>query len=242
MLRPALFSAAGVVGGTWLFVSAFKKLRLRRAVQDTPLARVRSAALGRDEFAGRALPAAQPLRGPFSGLPCVWYRWKVEEERRDSKGNVHWTTLGQGESFEAFALDDGTGSLRVEPRGAEVEPTDPLVYRTGGVLGAGLPPGPAAAEWASAGIFASRRRLSEWTVAPDTSVFAVGVLRSLADPATGTELKVLMQGTQGEPFFISSRSRAEVERELAWSVWLRMAGGALLAVASAAVGMAALGG
>jgi hypothetical protein len=239
--RIVVYCIFGLGLGIWLFISSFKKLRLRRAVENTPRSKIRSAAMGKCEVQGRAKVLGEALTGPFSGLPCLWYHWKVEEARRDSRGNTSWSTLDEGKSFEAFSLEDETGSIRIEPRGAEVESSDPLVYLSGSLHMMSQPKGPEVSRWiGSAGIFSSERRLSEWMIYPEVSVLVLGVLREVENPLSSTPEKVIMLGRAEDTFFISTHSQQEVEQELFWSVWGRMLGGACLAIASLALGAAVL--
>lgn len=93
-------------------------LRRARAIADTPTSRIVSAAQGYVELLGigKSL-AGLPLHGPLNGLPCLWYRYKVER-RRDDK----WHLESSGESTDSFLLDDGSGVCVVDPEGAEVLP------------------------------------------------------------------------------------------------------------------------
>jgi hypothetical protein len=90
-----------------------------RTIADIPTAKIRSAPQGYVELAGQALPQAGPVSGPLTGLPCVWYRFQVEE-RRGSGKNQHWVTVDQGEAKGPFLLNDGTGRCQVLPAGAEL--------------------------------------------------------------------------------------------------------------------------
>jgi hypothetical protein len=228
--KLALLCVLGLLGGLWIFFSAFKRLRLRRAVAGTPTSKARSAAMGACELKGLARELDLPILGPFSGLPCVWYRWKVEEERSDSKGNRSWHTVDEKNSIEPFLLEDSSGRLRVDPHGAEVEAPKLLSYTSGAFSMASRPSGPQAAGWLNFG----RRRLSEWRIEQAMPVYALGVLRPGSTLPGQAPDPVLSQGRVGEPFFISTSSEAEVLSELVWSVWGRMLLGAALGVASAA--------
>jgi hypothetical protein len=53
----------------------------------------------------------------LTGLPCCWYRWRIEKRRRSGRSE-HWVTVDQGELERGFLLDDGTGECIVEPQGA----------------------------------------------------------------------------------------------------------------------------
>lgn len=97
-------------------LDAFWRLRL---ITDTPTARIRSAPQGYVELSGRALPHAGTLAAPLTKLPCVWYRFRIEEQRRGGKRN-DWVTVEQGEHDGPFLLDDGTGVCLIDPAGADL--------------------------------------------------------------------------------------------------------------------------
>ena len=232
-LKLAFLCAAGALGGPWLFFNAFARLRLRRAVEDTPTSKARSAAMGKCELKGLAREIDLPILGPFSGRPCVWYHWKVEEERSDSKGNKSWHTLDERHSLEPFYIEDATGRLKVDPDGAEVEAPQLLLYSSGAFSGA-VPPGPQAAPWLANGILGSRRRLSEWRIDQARPVYALGVLRPVKPGPEAEPEPVLTRGRDKEPFFISTLSEQELLSELGWKVWGSMVLGALIGTAGAA--------
>jgi hypothetical protein len=95
---------------------AFWRLRL---ITDTPTARIRSAPQGYVELSGRALPHAGTLTAPLTKLPCVWYRFRVEEQRRGGKRN-DWMLVDEGKHEGPFLLDDGTGVCLIDPAGADL--------------------------------------------------------------------------------------------------------------------------
>jgi hypothetical protein len=90
-------------------------LRRRRAITDTPTSRIASAAQGYVELSGKGRPPDPPLSSHLTALPCLWYRWQVEEGRgKNSK------TVDSGESEVPFLIDDGSGRCLVDPEGAEI--------------------------------------------------------------------------------------------------------------------------
>jgi hypothetical protein len=113
---------SGVVASLALFIGASLLGWLRavlqgRQISDTPTSRIASAAQGYTELRGHGEPlAGTPLLSPVNGLPVLWYR--VETMRRTSDNKwVHESTV---ESDASFLLDDGSGSVAVDPEGAEM--------------------------------------------------------------------------------------------------------------------------
>ena len=91
--------------------------RRYRQIADTPTSRVASAAQGYVELLGHAaqLPDAALLT-KFRQLPCVWYRYQVEEKGSDDK----WSVKDVGESDDPFLLSDATGQCVIDPEHAEI--------------------------------------------------------------------------------------------------------------------------
>ncbi len=96
----------------WL--SALKRLR---TIRDTPTSKVASAAQGYVELTGRGKPFGDaPLVSKLRMLPCLWYRYKVEQHTSKDK----WQTVDSGESSDSFLLRDDTGDCVVDPEYAEI--------------------------------------------------------------------------------------------------------------------------
>jgi len=99
----------------WL--SALHRLRM---VRDTPTSKVASAAQGYVELIGRGRPFGDtPLLSKFHLLPCLWYRYKVDERHKTKEGHS-WRTIDSGESSDSFVLRDDTGDCVVDPEHAEI--------------------------------------------------------------------------------------------------------------------------
>ena len=75
---------------------------------------------GRIELRGTARPVDDetPLRSPFSDTPCLVCEYEVEEYDSSGKGS-NWTTVDSGTEWVPFRLEDDTGSVRIEPAGAD---------------------------------------------------------------------------------------------------------------------------
>ncbi|MGB6604051.1 MAG: GIDE domain-containing protein [Steroidobacteraceae bacterium] len=117
---------AAIAGALALFAlyRFFARLRTDRAVADTPLVHLRSAAQGYVKVVGVSRPpGAAPTAAPLSRRPCVWWDFQVAEEHRDSKGRKYWDTVERATSVEPFVLADEDSQCLVGPVHADVTPT-----------------------------------------------------------------------------------------------------------------------
>ena len=124
-----LVLGVAIVGGGWF---AFRWLHIARMLEDTPTSRIRSAAQGYVELAGRcgALSGTTNL-APLTQRPCVWWQYRVQRRTGStSRGNqrTKWQTVNSGRSEQPFLLDDGTGECIVQPAGAEVLTTETTTW------------------------------------------------------------------------------------------------------------------
>jgi len=91
-------------------------LNRMRTIRDTPTSKIASAAQGYVELAGRGYPFGEPLLGQLSRLPCLWYRYRIEQRNTENE----WKTTDKGESDGTFILRDETGECVVDPEQAEI--------------------------------------------------------------------------------------------------------------------------
>lgn len=120
-LALAIVAAAATVYAVYrLFVS----LRRDRFAADTPVARIRSAAQGYVHLEGNAGPPPEGAsNAPLSGLPCVWWDYRIEQRRPVGNGRHEWHVIDRASSVAAFSLRDADGECLVGPVGADVTPT-----------------------------------------------------------------------------------------------------------------------
>ncbi|WP_435319264.1 GIDE domain-containing protein [Haloarchaeobius sp. TZWSO28] len=69
------------------------------------------------EIEGSAKLHEEYVRSPFTDAHCLVCRWKVEEYRSSGK-NSHWATIDEGTWWRPFRVEDDTGQVLVDPRGA----------------------------------------------------------------------------------------------------------------------------
>lgn len=162
---------ASVVG----FVFAFIFFRRARIIEDTPTSKIRSAAQGYVELAGRGeLMEGEPIIAPLTSTPCTWYRYKVEKIN-----DRHSRVVASGTSEELFALVGSTGRCVIDPEGAAVTcktkkvwyefsyPSQRNSYKSGSFLGR----------------LGGRYRYTEERMHPGESLYAIGMFMSVGGGA-----------------------------------------------------------
>jgi hypothetical protein len=120
--NPAGFLIWCVLGfalGIVLFFWGFRLLQRRRLILDTPLSKIRSASMGMVEISGQAV-GPYTMTAPVSGRSCYYYRTQVWEWKQNGK-NKQWVQAAAECMHVPFFVDDNTGRLMVDPRGAELD-------------------------------------------------------------------------------------------------------------------------
>lgn len=163
--RHGLFDGLALLGGAALIVLGFYLLRRRRLIENVPTSRIRSVAMGFAEVMGLARPKAT-VAAPYSGIPCVFFRYEVEEERARGRGGRTWVTIERGDSGVPFHLQDTTGTILVDPAGAET-----LLQQSFRKIERGE------------GFFSRRKRYTEWWIVSAQKVFVVGTVKRVRDLA-----------------------------------------------------------
>ncbi len=111
---PLLWGIAGVGVGIFLFFRGFPFLKRKRLIQNTPTSTIRGAALGAVEVSGTVV-GPYTLISPLSGSDCFYYHAVARSTGEDEK------KVAEEVLYAPFFVDDGTGRLMVDPRGAEME-------------------------------------------------------------------------------------------------------------------------
>ncbi len=114
-----LYCILGFCAGIGLFFYGFKLLQRRRLILDTPFSRIRSAAMGMIEVSGQAV-GPYTMVAPITGRACYYYRTLVWEWKQSGK-NKAWVKVAGERMHLPFFVDDNTGRLLVDPRGADLD-------------------------------------------------------------------------------------------------------------------------
>ena len=141
-MRDATFEMVLLVSGVGCFVAAgYLWYRAWAAVQravgtaTTDTVAIDTITPGTDIVAveGTAVPSSttnpetEMLVASFSGTDCLAYAYSVQEEKELSNNDLPrsadgvWAIRDQGRDAVTFAVDDGTGQLRVRPDGAGLQ-------------------------------------------------------------------------------------------------------------------------
>jgi len=194
----ALLALAAAAGG-WFAWRALYRIRL---IEDTPTAKTRSAHQGYVELEGVArIMDDAPVTAKLSGLPCCWYRYRVEEleHYHDARGRsrTRWRVVDSGTSDETFWLEDDTGRVAVDPSGAEIEPRYQDKWRSRSGLAGIARPTPYFVDF-----FASRGstrtyRFTEERINRNDPVYILGMLRNLGShenlPSIDSRIRELLR-------------------------------------------------
>ncbi|MBI4018895.1 MAG: hypothetical protein HY364_01415 [Candidatus Aenigmarchaeota archaeon] len=246
--RILLLGVGGIIIGTGLFFHGFTLLKRRQMIQNTPTSKIRSMAMGPVEVHGKALPAEKNImESPFSGRKCVWYRYTIEEYRTSGKHH-YWALVKNGDSGVPFFVKDETGSVLVNPKGAEVDV--PMDYHCDSGFGKDPPARVKKFLKSSAlgfeGLFGinSTMRYREYFIAPGDKVYIMGTAADNPHIEEGRGMKneedIMIQ--KGENFFyISDKHEKDVVSSMAWKVAASTAGGAIMAVGGLAITLLYLG-
>jgi hypothetical protein len=176
-----MLAIAVVAGGG----AALRWVRKARTIEDMPTSRIRSAAQGYVELAGRALPLPDTRNlAPLTQRPCVWWRYRISKKVEGGSGKnrrQHWQTVASGRSSLPFLLDDETGQCIVKPDGAEIVTTETTTWYGATPWPTAPPGGRSAAAW----LMSTGRdyRYAEERIYEHERVYALGDFRSSASNA-----------------------------------------------------------
>lgn len=235
-IRIIIMGAVCCGGGLVAFFWGLRCYQRKRLMQNTPTSKVNAVALGPAELCGRAVPH-ESMTSPIEELPCVYWRYKVEELRRTGKSSS-WVTIDKGESAAPFYLEDDTGKLLVVPGRATIDiPKNLEVEPPRNPLGNEISASVAAFAREKGieldGVFTPQKRFTEWMIVPGDRLFVFGPVIAMSDGRIGSAKageRIVCQDGSCPFFFIANRSSRDVETEFAWKSVGAVIGGAVLAM------------
>jgi hypothetical protein len=193
----------GLCAGIFSFVQGFRLLERRHLILDTPFSRIRSASMGMVELSGLAI-GPYTMVAPLSARPCYYYRTLVWEWKRQGKSN-EWVKVAAECMHLPFFLDDNTGRVLVDPRGAELDIHCDFLEEFSDALFTTKDPAPGnvRAFLARHGVDTNNKiKVEEYCIKPKNSLFILG---SLAD---NPGIEVMPQPTREEESLLSTSRNA----------------------------------
>lgn len=206
---------------------AFRAGRRHRLFADTPTSKARGVFIGQVELVGQ--PMCNPAcRSWLAEIPCVWYRYTIEEEWErwetetytDKEGRTRtrqvrrsgWTEIAAGGEAPAFELRDETGSVQIRPEGADIRAVKvfSVTARCGEALYSAKTDHGAIAD--STGL----RRFHEQALPLERALFVAGY----ASERTDVVAPEIAQNEAQDLFLISSVREEKVQRNYRIQFWL----------------------
>jgi E3 Ubiquitin ligase len=166
-----------VAAGLYCFVRGLALLSRRRLILSTPQSKIRSASLGLVEVSGLAT-GPYTLNAPITGLPCFYYRTIAWEHKQSGRDNI-WEKVAEETLYVPFFLDDNTGKLLVDPRGAELDLHRDFRHEFSDSIFSSADPVPYNARnfLLRHGVSCeSKLRLEEFCIKPKNALFIIGTL------------------------------------------------------------------
>jgi len=186
-----------VLVGLTSFWAWYANLRRYRTIADTPTSRIASAPQGYVELVGRGQqPPGDGLVSPISGLPCLWYRYRIERKNGD-----RWEYVESGTSHDTFGVSDGSGQVLVDPDSAEILTSRKQVSSAEGY------------------------RKTEWTLIEGETIYVIGEHVTLGGPNAmldkKADLATLLAEWKADNSALLARFDADRDGEISLEEWER---------------------
>lgn len=218
-----------IAGSAGLLIFGLRQFRKFRIVSGKNPMRIGSVRGGFFEFRGKVTPMTL-TRSPFSGTECVYYRFHEEEwvepdafSTGRSRRSGGWRTSRDEEHAVEFLLEDGTGTARVLPDGADwhlkvdidrARSTDPSA---GGF------------KWAFGQRVASdKRRTTETYVVPGDTLHVIATARPSSTRDGASASRITLSGDGAPIFLITDKPKGELVGRLQLLAFASWAGSVLL--------------
>ena len=166
--------AIGAVAGLYWLVKGFRLLRRKRLILNTPTSTVQNAAMGLAEISGW-VTSPYVMLSPLDRTECYYYRsvaWQQD-------GSGKWVKVAEETLNVPFYIDDNTGKVLVDPRGAQIELHCDLQQEYHRSLSSSGPqmPGSIAEFLVRYDVDPDKHvKVEEYSIKPKTSLFVMGTL------------------------------------------------------------------
>ncbi len=130
-LALPLFATVALVGLSILTLGLAELRNAARIRNEDPDRAMDATSGGPVELAGAAEPADETVTAPFSGADCLLCEYEVLEYKSSGK-HSSWQTVDEDTVGVPFHLEDDTGSVLVDPRGASLNLAKEMDYEVEG--------------------------------------------------------------------------------------------------------------
>ena len=239
-IRLVLFSAIGLACGILLFFKGFIWFRQKKLIEALPTSKIRSIAMGIVEIFGEVTPLkGSTLKSPFSNNDCVYYKYTIEEYRKSGKSSK-WVIINQNEARTHFFLKDDTGTVLIDPKGADISIPIDKEFSSG----FGKDPAPQITSFLKKsnmsfeGLFGMNKtmRYREYFIAPKDKLYIIGTAKDnpyVNEASASKGHDDIMIGADGKEFFyISDRPEKDILKRFKWMAIGGLFGGALVTLGS----------
>jgi hypothetical protein len=166
---------AGSGTGVYLFYRGFRLLQRRRLILNTPTSKIHSAAIGLVEVNGLAT-GPYVITSPIKQVDCFYYRslaWELRQQGKSSK----WVKIGEETLHVPFFVDDGSGTLLIDPTGADLDLHCDFKEQYNSFFGTGGMT-PSATQFLSrcGADFSRSLKVEEFCIKPKNFLFVLGTL------------------------------------------------------------------
>ena len=258
------YAIIGFFVGIWLFYSGFKRLKLKRLIENMPTSPIRSLAMGLAEIYAEVLPYTellkskltnfgeaipkQTLHSPFSNKECLYFKYTIERYVRSNKRS-YWVTVKQGEAGKYLLVKDKTGTVLVNTENAEVDiPLD-------NEYGSGFLRNPskhvinflksnnlAYESWLGSNL---TMRYREYFIAPGDKLYILGTAGKNPFMKLNTAQQnyegIMIQKDHNPLYYISDKDEKSVVKSMSWRAFGGIIGGSILSVVCLAIILSYIG-
>jgi hypothetical protein len=141
-------------------------------------------------------PPGERLLSPINGLPCLWYRYRIERRNGDK-----WEHVESGTSHDTFGINDGSGQILVDPDGAEIMTSHHQVTNEGNY------------------------RKTEWTLIEGETIYVIGEHVTLGGPNAmlnkNADLSTLLAEWKADKIALLARFDSNRDGEISLEEWER---------------------
>ncbi len=209
--------------GLLFFYAGLDEIKEYKVIQSLPTSRIRSLAIGLAEVSGRVVPFKEELMAPLSKKRCVYYKCEVYEWKSSGKSSG-WKKVEEVSSYRPFYIEDNTGTVLVDPKGAKFNLPISYSYQSPFSLIPPSPPQEISELLKSLGIsqgsflFRKKFKVVEECLPVGSSIYILGWVgdnpyKEEATAKFGYE-DLMIQKRKGRPFIISTEKERKFLRKL----------------------------